>query len=202
MAESAFQPAHSAESELWVDSPERRGRPVQLSFLCPCGKRIALKALGCCRSCYDRRHHSLRFFGGLRERVMERDRFRCRGCGKRSALVVHHRDRHNSANLLVTLCIRCHIRIHHSSGLRYWFSEMLVRLWRELHPNDPVQLQLTFRKAETRENSKGLLEEVSVKVLPLLALPDAHTPELIGALADLEESRKSPDITLKRDRKV
>jgi hypothetical protein len=181
---------------------EAPGQAVQLSFLCPCGKRIALKALGCCRSCYDRRHHSLRFFGGLRERVMERDRFRCRGCGKRSALVVHHRDRHNRANLLVTLCIRCHIRIHHSSGLRYWFSEMLVRLWRELHPNDPVQLQLTFRKAEKRENSKGVLEEVSVKVLPLLALPDAHTPELIGALADLEESRKSPDITLKRDRKV
>ena len=202
MAESAFLLAHSAESELWMDSPERRGPPVQLSFLCQCGKRIALKALGCCRSCYDRRHHSLRFFGGLRERVMERDRFRCRGCGKRSALVVHHRDRHNRANLLVTLCIRCHIRIHHSSGLRYWFSEMLVRLWRELHPNDPVQLQLTFRKAETRENSKGLLEEVSVKVLPLLALPDAHTPELIGALADPEKSRKSPDITFKHDRKV
>jgi hypothetical protein len=93
MAESAFLPAHSAESELWMDSPERRGPPVQLSFLCPCGKRIALKALGCCRSCYDRRHHSLRFFGGLRERVMERDRFRCHGCGQRSALVVHHRDR-------------------------------------------------------------------------------------------------------------
>jgi hypothetical protein len=202
MAESAFLPAHSAESELWMDSPERCGPPVQLSFLCPCGKRIALKALGCCRSCYDRRHHSLRFFGGLRERVIERDRFRCRGCGKRSALVVHHRGRHNRANLLVTLCIRCHIRIHHSSGLRYWFSEMLVRLWRELHPNDPVQLQLTFRKAEKRENSKGVLEEVSVKVLPLLAIPDAHTPELIGALADPEKSRKSPDITLKRDRKV
>jgi hypothetical protein len=43
------------------------------------------------------------------------------------ALVVHHRDRHNRANLLVTLCIRCHIRIHHSSGLKYWFSETLVR---------------------------------------------------------------------------
>jgi hypothetical protein len=65
-----------------------------------------------------------------------------------------------------------------------------------------VQLQLTFRKAEKRENSKGVLEEVSVKVLPLLALPDAHTPELIAALADPEESRKSPDITLKRDHKV
>ena len=134
MAESATSHAHSAESELRRDSPERCGPPVQLSFLCPCGKQIALKALSCCRSCYDRRHHSLRFFDGLRELVLERDRFRCRGCGKRAALVVHHRDRRNRANLLVTLCIRCHIRIHRSSGLRYWFSEMLARLWRELHP--------------------------------------------------------------------
>jgi len=93
MAESAIPHPHSAEPELRMDSMERRGQGAQLSFLCPCGKRIALKTLGCCRSCYDRRHHSLRFFGGLRERVLERDRFRCRGCGKRSALVVHHRDR-------------------------------------------------------------------------------------------------------------
>jgi hypothetical protein len=198
MAESAFLPAHSAESELWMDSPERRRPPVQLSLLCPCGKRIALKALGCCRSCYDRRHHSLRFVGGLRERVLERDRFRCRGCGKRSALVVHHRDRRNRADLLVTLCIRCHIRIHHSSGWRYWFSEMLVRLWRELHPNDPVQLQLTFRNAEKKEHSKGFLEEVSGKVLPLLALPNAQAPELIGTLAD----RRNRVPHVKRDPKV
>jgi hypothetical protein len=111
------------------------------------------------------------------------------GCSKRSALVVHHRDRRNRADLLVTLCIRCHIRIHHSSGSRYWFSEMLVRLWRELHPNDPVQLQLNFRNAEKKGNSKGLLEEVSGKVLPLLALPNAQAPELIGALAGPEKSR-------------
>ncbi len=179
---------HSAEPEHRMDSIEGRGQPVQLSFLCPCGKRIALKALGCCRSCYDRRHHSLRFFGGLRERVLERDRFRCRGCGKRSALIVHHRDRRDRADLLVTLCIRCHIRIHRSSGLRYWFSEMLVRLWRELHPNDPVQLQLTFRDAEKKQTSKGVLEEVSGKVLPLFALPNVQASELIGALADSEES--------------
>src|SRR5713101_6767126 len=99
----------------------------------------------------------------------------------------------NRADLLVTLCIRCHMRIHHSSGWRYWFSEMLVRLWRELHPNHPVQLQLTFRKAGKRENSKGFLEEVSVTVLPLLALADAHTPAPIGALADPEKSRTCPD---------
>src|SRR5262249_37394332 len=86
-------------------SPIEGSEPaVQLSFLCPCGSRIALKTFGCCRSCYDRRHHSLRFFGGLRERVLVRDRFRCRGCGKRSALVVHHRDQRNRTNVLVTLC--------------------------------------------------------------------------------------------------
>ncbi len=177
-----------------MDSIEGRGQPVQLSFLCPCGKRIALKALGCCRSCYDRRHHSLRFFGGLRERVLERDRFRCRGCGKRSALVVHHRDRYNRANVLVTLCIRCHIRIHHSSGLKYWFSGMLVRLWRELHPNEPMQLQLTFRKAEKKDDSRCFVEEVS-GVLPLLAMPDAQPPELIRSLGDPEQSRTCPETT-------
>ena len=161
---------------------------MQLSFLCPCGKRIALKSLGSCRSCYDRRHHSLRFFGGLRERVLERDR--CRGCGKRSALVVHHRDRHNRANLLVTLCVRCHIRIHRSSALRYWFSEMLARLWRELHPDAP-QLQLTFRNVEKKENSKVLLEQASVRVLPLLALPDAQSRNSLV----LSRTRTIPDTT-------
>ena len=171
-----------------MESPDRREPPVQLSFLCPCGKRIALKALGCYRSCYDRRHHSLRFFGGLRERVLKRDRFRCRGCGKPSALVVHHRDRYNQADLLVTLCIRCHIRIHRSSGLRCWFSTMLVRLWRELHPNVPMQLQLTFRKAEKQEKSEALFKEPTPEMLSLLTVPNARAAGLIGTLADAEKS--------------
>jgi hypothetical protein len=63
-----------------------------------------------------------------------------------------------------------------------------MRLWRELHPNDPVQLQLIFRNADKKEKSEGFVEEMTAKVQPLLALPDAHTPELIGALADQEES--------------
>src|SRR6516164_7049679 len=157
---------------------EREG--MQLSFLCPCGKQIVLKALGCCRSCYDRRHHSVRFFGGLRERVLKRDRFRCRGCGRRSALVVHHRDQNNCVKLLVTLCIRCHIRIHRSSGWRYWFSEMLMRLWRELHPNAPMQLQLTLGNTEKKENSRGYLEEASRNVPPLFGSAKCQAPQLIG----------------------
>jgi hypothetical protein len=105
----------------------------------------------------------LRFFGGLRERVLLRDRFRCRGCGKRSALVVHHRDRRNRTNMLVTLCIRCHVRIHRSAGLKYSFSEMLLKLWRELHPNAPIQLQLAFQKLE-KKNHTGTVPDDDARV--------------------------------------
>jgi hypothetical protein len=99
------------------------------------------------------------FFCGLRERVLLRDRFRCRACGKRSALVVHHRDRRNQTNLLVTLCIRCHVRIHRSSALKYPFSGMLLKLWRELHPNAPMQLQLSFQNVERKNHSGTVSDE-------------------------------------------
>jgi len=142
----------------------------QLSFLCACGKKsIELKRLGCCRTCYDRRHHSLRFFGGMRERVLERDRLRCRACGARSRLVVHHRDGSNEPDGLVTLCIRCHTRIHRSSGLRHWLSGTSLGLWRELHRRDPMQLQLAFKNAAKHRHTQDSAEEASVPatLLPL-----------------------------------
>ena len=46
--------------------------------------------------------------------------------------------------LLVTLCIRCHVRLHHSLRSRRWVPEVLLGLWRELHPGAPLQLQLPF----------------------------------------------------------
>ena len=138
------------------DEPPRAAGE-QLALLCACGKRpIAVKRLGCCRSCYDRRHHSLRFFGGLREHVLERDRFRCRGCGVSSALVVHHRAPDNQAASLITLCIRCHLRVHRSSGSRYWFPHVLLRLWRELHRREPVQLQLALESRQEESNAGRL----------------------------------------------
>jgi hypothetical protein len=103
---------------------EERG---QLSFLCSCGaKLVELKTLGCCRARYDRQYRSLRWFGGLRDRILKRDRYRCRGCGARSRLVVHHRDRRNEEELLLTLCIGCHMRVHHSYGMRNWLPKMLL----------------------------------------------------------------------------
>lgn len=136
---------------------QRREERGQLSFLCSCGKKpIELKTLGCCRSCYDRRYRSLRFFGGLRERILKRDRFVCRACGARSPLVVHHRDRRNEAKLLVTLCAGCHMRLHHSYGFRHWLSGTLLKLWRELHQCDPVQLQLSLKNVAKRNTSATL----------------------------------------------
>jgi hypothetical protein len=117
----------------------------QLSFLCSCGaKPVELKTLGCCRTCYDRQYRSLRWFGGLRDSILKRDRYRCRGCGARSRLVVHHRDRRNEEELLLTLCIGCHMRVHHSYGMRNWLPKMLLGLWREWHEGEPVQLQLSL----------------------------------------------------------
>jgi hypothetical protein len=179
-----------------MGAKERRRQGVQLSFLCPCGRRIALKGLGRC-SCYDQRHHSLRFFGGLRERVLEHDRFHCCGCGQRSPLVVYHRDQHNPANLLVTSCIHRHMRIHRSSGWKCWFSEMPLRLWRELHPNVPMQLQLALRNAEKEGKSKALFKAPTGKVLPLLTWPNASAAGLIGALADAEESSTARETRFK-----
>lgn len=131
----------------------------QLSFFCACSKApIEMKTLACCRRCYDRRHHSLRFFGGMRERVLERDRLRCRACGGRRRLLVHHRDQSNEPDLLVTLCIRCHVRVHRSLGVRYWLSDLLLKLWRELHQHEPMQLQLALRfvaKGERSEHALG-----------------------------------------------
>jgi hypothetical protein len=101
------------------------------------------------------------------------------------------------ANLLVTLCIRRHMRIHRSSGWKCWFSEMPLRLWRELHPNAPMQLQLALRNAEKEGKSKALFKAPTGKVLPLLTWPNASAAGLIGALADAEESSTARETRFK-----
>jgi hypothetical protein len=122
---------------------EDPGAAAQLDLLCACGRRpVELKGLGCCSLCYYRQYHSWRWFGGLLEAVLKRDRFSCRACGVRRRLVVHHREERNAKSLLITLCIRCHVRLHRSRRLRYWVPEVLLHLWRELHPAGPMQLQL------------------------------------------------------------
>ena len=166
---------------------EQQEQSRQLTLLCPCGRSIELRRRGCCQSCYDRRHHSLRFFAGLRERVLERDRFRCNACGTRSPLLVHHRDRSNQTKSLITLCIRCHVRIHRSVGLRHWLTGRLLTLWRELHPHEPEQLQLAFR------NSSKHQPETSQQELSIA------TMQLFGSIAEYRTSDSPAPAPFRRE---
>jgi hypothetical protein len=113
--------------------------------LCPClasSKAVA----GLCRSCYARRYRSHCHFGGHRETVLRRDHSRCRGCGELEQIVVHHRvPGVHTTDRLITLCARCHARVHRSFVLRRWVGELIVKLWREQHPQSPVQLQLELQ---------------------------------------------------------
>lgn len=58
-------------------------------------------------------------FDGNREKALLRDNYECQMCGKKSQLVVHHKDctgqsddPNNELGNLVTLCRKCHINVH------------------------------------------------------------------------------------------
>jgi NMD protein affecting ribosome stability and mRNA decay len=67
---------------------------VQLALCCPCGRPEVL-ALGLCATCYTLKRQDEEYFGGLRETVLDRDGYRCRGCGAsgrgKRKITVHHR---------------------------------------------------------------------------------------------------------------
>jgi 5-methylcytosine-specific restriction endonuclease McrA len=92
------------------------------------------------------RRHSRDYFGGNREIVLERDRYRCASCGAGDAkLHVHHRRPGVSEpGLLITVCPGCHARLHRLASIHVWIPERLAVLWAEQHPTTPVQLQFAF----------------------------------------------------------
>lgn len=73
-----------------------------------------------------------------REKVLERDRHTCQGCGSTVALQVHHRDYSNVGDellfQLITLCNGCHERVHQprAEWRRY---EVEKKRWLSDHPN-------------------------------------------------------------------
>jgi hypothetical protein len=122
--------------------PSLSSAPKQPAWWCRSCGSAELLARGCCRRCYDRRRHSERFFGGHREQVLSRDGC-CQLCLAQTRLVVHHRRPGcNHPALHITLCLRCHVRVHHRHQLPGVYSELFLRLWRELHPTTPAQLRL------------------------------------------------------------
>ena len=56
--------------------------------------------------------------GGNYWKVLERDNFTCQRCGDSPVYFVHHKDPGNhDAELQITMCVRCHISIHHQKLL-------------------------------------------------------------------------------------
>jgi ribosomal protein S14 len=150
---------------------ERRPESGQLSLLCDCGRRrIELPALGLCRLCYQRHYHSWRWFGGLRESVLARDRRRCRACGVARGLIVHHRTGENAEAALITLCLTCHVRLHRTRALRHWLPQTLFELWRELNPEAALQYQLPLTKQPGAVEQKRRREPIHATHSELFAM--------------------------------
>ena len=121
---------------------------VQRSMLCRCGNAKIL-AHGLCATCYTLKRQDAEYFGGLRERVLERDGYRCRVCDvsgrdKRS-IIVHHRVPGKSVlHLMISLCPGCHAKVHRTIAVLSAMPPLLLELWREQHPEGHEQTMLDF----------------------------------------------------------
>jgi 5-methylcytosine-specific restriction endonuclease McrA len=123
-------------------------RPIQRAMHCRCGNRKIL-ARGLCAICYTLKRQDEEHFGGLREKVLERDGNRCRVCDasgrdKRS-IVVHHRKRGRSVmEWMIALCPGCHAKVHRTKAAVTEMPPLLLQLWREQHPRGHEQMRLNF----------------------------------------------------------
>jgi 5-methylcytosine-specific restriction endonuclease McrA len=122
---------------------------VQRGLCCPCG-RTDMLAHGLCATCYTLKRQDEEYFGGLREKVLERDGYACRICGasghdKRS-IIVHHRVPGKSLlHLMISLCPGCHAKVHRTKMVLTELPPLLLKLWREQHPAGQEQTILDFK---------------------------------------------------------
>ena len=73
-------------------------------------------------------YHDKNRFGGMREIILGRDKYECRGCASENMLIIHHKDGTGETSLkkirkdeieinndiknLITLCSSCHTKLH------------------------------------------------------------------------------------------
>ncbi len=120
---------------------------------CRCGRERVL-ANGMCATCYTLHRQDDMHFGGLREAVLQRDGYCCRGCGasgrdKRS-ITVHHRVPGKSLlHLMISLCPACHARVHRTKAVLFEMPPLLLQLWREQHPRGHEQTILNFKERQS-----------------------------------------------------
>jgi 5-methylcytosine-specific restriction endonuclease McrA len=147
-------------------------RAKQQAMHCRCG-RARILAHGMCAVCYTLRRQDEEYFGGLREKVLERDGYRCRVCDasgrdKRS-IIVHHRVSGKSLlHLMISLCPAGHAKIHRTRVLMRLMPPLLLQLWREVHPEGHEQTALDFNPLRPL-----------VKAVPLFPAPDMQNQALV-----------------------
>ena len=124
----------------------------QRSISCSCG-RTPIVAKGLCGSCYTMKRQDAEYYGGLREKVLQRDGHACRVCGKagrgKKSIMVHHRVPGKSVlSLMISLCLGCHSRVHKLAVIDEADAPELLRiLWREQHPQGIEQYALDYSTA-------------------------------------------------------
>ncbi len=124
-------------------------RSVQRGLCCPCGRTDVL-ALGLCGTCYTLRRQDEKYFGGLRELVLRRGRYRCRVCDGLKPGVHHRVPGVSKLHLMIALCAGCHAKVHRTKGMLSTVdvSPLLLVLWREQHPDGHEQSFLEFKRVE------------------------------------------------------
>ena len=138
-------------------------RNVQSVMHCPCGNSKVL-ALGLCSTCYTLKRQDEKYFGGLREAVLERDGYRCRVCDASGrdkwSITVHHRVPGRSVmSLMLSLCPGCHARIYRTKAALSAMPPLLLALWREQHPKAHEQVQLNFTSKKPAAKLVPLFKE-------------------------------------------
>jgi hypothetical protein len=136
---------------------------VQLAHCCPCG-RPEILALGLCATCYTLKRQDEEYFGGLREAVLERDGYRCRGCGapghEKRSIIVHHRvPGVSKLELMISLCPGCHAKVERTKMVLAEMTPLLLVLWREHHPEGQEQIMLGFDVREEAAEAIRLSKE-------------------------------------------
>ena len=132
-------------------------KSIQRVLHCPCGEHDVV-ASGLCRTCYNLKRQDEEDFGGLREKVLDRDGRMCRVCAELpeverlcvgQPLSVHHRvPGVSKLHLMITLCAAHHAIVERLAVANRAMPPLLRKLWREQHPKAPEQARLSFRSED------------------------------------------------------
>lgn len=143
-------------------------KPAQGAMHCRCGNAKII-AHGLCWTCYSLKRQDEAYFGGLREKVLERDGYCCRVCAELPEVdrlcvgqppSVHHRvPGVSKLYLMITLCAAHHAQVERLQMVAKIMSPLLLILWREQHPNGQEQTMLNFKANPALSEPVSLFKE-------------------------------------------